>query len=92
MSMGTNTEEGTEELTVSQLSSPQEKNEMFVSLNIPTRCPTSKAGDSKQHVMIRLKSQRNTLWNGEAVLDILEKAERLMTTCVQRIPQMLHQI
>lgn len=41
---------GTETLIMNQRSSLQEKNKMFIFLNVTTRCSTSKSGNSNQHV------------------------------------------
>lgn len=53
---------GTEERIMTQLSSLQEKNKMFIFLKVTTKCSTSKTENSEQHVMIRLKSLSNKLW------------------------------
>lgn len=53
---------GMEERIMTQLSSLQEKNEMFIFLKVTTKCSTSKTENSEQHVMIRLKSLSDKLW------------------------------
>lgn len=52
---------GMEERIMTQLSSLREKNKMFIFLKVTTKCSTSKAENSEQHVMIRLKSLSDKL-------------------------------
>ena len=65
----------TEELIMNQLSSLKEKNKMFIFLNVTTKCSTSKTGNSKWHVTIRLNSLSKHTLDLKVMHDFLEKGK-----------------